>query len=221
MPRVRKSNTRQLNPVLHIFCEGKKTEPQYLQGYLKKLHPGNVRLKVVKIEVTRKNTPKELVKEAINLKKNKATPSVDDFWVVYDREDKAEYSDELHQQALVQAKANDIKVAFSNVCFEVWILLHLANGSAAYSSYKNLLKNSPLKAKLKDKGVIHYEKGDPLLFEKIADGLALARTRAVKMNQTTQNASTAGSDKPHLLNPYTDVYKLLDAIDTFVKTKPT
>ena len=79
MPKPRGERKRELKPVLHIFCEGEKTEPNYINGYLKKFCPGNRRLKVIKVEKTRKNTPVQLVDEAVTLKKDRNTPNADVF----------------------------------------------------------------------------------------------------------------------------------------------
>jgi len=98
MPKKRKGNTRTVKPVMHIFCEGDKTEPNYINGYLKSVHQGNRRLKIVVVEKTRKNTPVQLVDEALEAKKNKSTPDGDVFWVVYDRESVAKYDNELHKK---------------------------------------------------------------------------------------------------------------------------
>ena len=97
MPKPRRKSNKKLKPVFHIYCEDEKTEPNYLNGYLNKFHPVNRRLKVIKIEKTRKNTPIQLVNEAVIKKKNKSTPSSDSFWVVYDREAITKYPNSLHK----------------------------------------------------------------------------------------------------------------------------
>ena len=80
MPKKRNRPKRQLKPVMHIFCEGEKTEPGYLNGYLDRFFPGNRSLKVIKVEPTKKNTPKQLVDEAVSMKRS--SPKGDVFWVV-------------------------------------------------------------------------------------------------------------------------------------------
>lgn len=103
MPKKRKKATRQLKPVMHIFCEGEKTEPNYINGYINSKHNGNRRLKIIRIEKTTKNTPIQLVEEALNQKKSGSTPDEDVFWVVYDRESNQKYADDLHQKAYGKA----------------------------------------------------------------------------------------------------------------------
>jgi len=217
MPKRRGKGNKQLKPILHIFCEGEKTEPNYLKGYLQKFHSGSRLLKVVKVEKTNKNTPVQLVEEAIKRKRDKNTPDKDVFWVVYDREAQSKYPDELHKKALKSATSADISVALTNICFEVWLLLHFCDLTACYSSCTDLLKNSSLKAELKKIGILKYDKSDNALFDLISNNIPDARRRAGRMNQATLNSSYNTEENPHLLNPYTAVHKLLDAIDCFVK----
>lgn len=215
MPKLRKKDTRRVKPVLHIFCEGEKTEPNYLKGYLDKHHPANRRLKMVKIEKRNDHTPVELVKEVVDRKKSESPG--DFFWVVYDRESNIKYSDEKHEEAYQNAKKNGVEIALSNVCFEVWLLLHFVGSSSYYKNYGELLKLSPLKIELKKLGVVKYGKSDRTLFSKLSDKIATARQRAKAMNKATKKASPKDKNEPYQLNPYTDVHKLLDAIDQFVK----
>lgn len=106
MPKKRDRTEKLLLPVLHIYCEGAKTEPNYIQGYLDSKFSGNRLLKVrpIQIEPTKKNTPKELVEVAVLAKNDKNTPEGDKFWVVYDREGKHKYSDKIHETAYQNAK---------------------------------------------------------------------------------------------------------------------
>lgn len=226
----------QLQPhrIMHIFCEGEKTEPYYIQGYIdtkfnqkriktvptKKKTPQLVAetmslQKRIKIVPTTKNTPVQLVAEAMSLKSSGKCLENDEFWVVYDRESEAKYSDELHQKALDRALHHGINVALSNVCFERWILLHLSDSTAPYSCYNDLKNNSDLIELLSARGIKNYDKGDQQVFDAISEHVGKARSRAKQINQTTLENAILGRVKPYQLNPYTDVYKLLDAIDVF------
>ena len=206
MPKKRKRQIQYFKPRLHIFCEGEKTEPNYLNGYLEGHCPGT-RLMVV--EKTNKNTPVQLVKVAINAKKDKKNnPDGDIFWVVYDRESTTKYPNSLHAEALGMAKQHGVNIALSNVCFEVWILLHFQNTSAPYDSYDDLYKHSNLK-----QYIPKYDKGTKRKFS--TEEIKNARKHAKVLNENTENGAAPNWTKPHQWNPYTDVYKLLDAIDEF------
>ncbi|MBQ0713039.1 MAG: RloB domain-containing protein [Porticoccus sp.] len=217
MPRPRRNASKKLRPVLHIFCEGEKTEPNYINGYLRKFHASNRLLKVIKVEKTDKNTPVQLVEEAIKLKEDKDTPALDFFWVVYDREAESKYSDTLHREALDKAQGKNIKVSLTTICFEVWLLLHFSDTAAPYSSCSDLLKNSSLNDELNKLGIKKYDKASNDIFELISDRIPDARVRAERMNDAIIKSSSHNKDHPYSLNPYTGVHLLLDAIDDFVE----
>lgn len=204
MPRPRGGQQRGLKPRLHIFCEGEKTEPNYLNGYIERCFPGT-RLTVV--EKTDKNTPVQLIDAAIAAKKR--NPDGDKFWVVYDRESTVKYSAELHDRARSKAESKGINIAFSNVCFEVWILLHFQQAAPpACDSYEDLRARSKLREYIPG-----YDKGDRREFSQ--EQVDAARKYAVRMNEQTVAAANREWNKEHQWNPYTDVYKLLDAMDEF------
>lgn len=199
--------------MMHILCEGSKTEPYYIKSYIDMY--ANDKAKIIQIPPTRKNTPVQLVDEAVLLKKSKSTSEDDEFWVVYDRESVAKYSHSLHAKAWDKARANNINIAFSNVCFELWILQHFELDCAPYSSCDDLMSNSRLKEHLLKVHLRDYEKGNRALYSKIHRGIGNARVRAEILNRTSQESAMTEIGKPYLLNSYTDIHKLLDAIDHF------
>lgn len=214
MPKKKTNNTQILKPVLHIYCEGKKTEPNYLNGYLDKFVSGNRTL--IKVEKTPKNTPVQLVEEAIKSKKK--FPDGDIFWVVYDRESIHKYSDELHEKACSKAKAKGIRIALSNVCFEVWLLLHFQSNARSYFNYDDLRNHSDLRKECKKRGLKDYDKGEQSLFDLFTiDEIKQARKQARRMNSQTKKSASSLHTKPYQWNPYTNFHHLLHAIDKFAK----
>ena len=113
MPKPRKPSKLKPLKTLKIFCEGEKTEPNYLKGYIATLD-NETRKSVVEIEKTRKNTAVQLVEEAIKAKKSSQSLPEDEFWVVYDRESVAKYPDELHAKAFDKAN-NSPLIPFAQV----------------------------------------------------------------------------------------------------------
>jgi hypothetical protein len=215
MPKKRIVQTKELLPLLHIYCEGEKTEPNYINGYLNERFAGDRRKRVIKVEPTKKNTPVQLVEVATKHKNSKFCPEDDVFWVVYDRESPAKYPRALHQQAYQLAEENGVGVAFSNICFELWLLLHMQNNSAPYISYDNFINESQFKAELAKLGLSNYDKGCGKVYGYLRNGLSTARQRAQAMNAISKNSAPKGQDAVYDLNPYCDVYVLLDAIDAF------
>lgn len=202
MPKQKTRRPEQLKPVFHIFCEGAKTEPNYLNDYIGRKFLGT---KLIKVEKTAKTTPKQLVEVAVE--KLQSSPKGDIVWVVYDREGETKYSDFLHAEARQNA-GKKVHVALSNVCFEVWLLMHFQATCAAHTNCDDLLKNSDLK-----KHIPNYEKAERREYSD--KEIANARMNAERMNKATQKGANPAWTQPHQWNPYPDVHKLLDAIDDF------
>jgi hypothetical protein len=218
MPKKKKSDkNKKLKPVFHIFCEGKKTEPYYIKAYINHYHSDKKRIVVV--EDTNKNTPVQLVDEAISHKARNNAQDV--YWVVYDRESVSKYSHQLHLKARKKAIDNGIEIAFSNVCFEHWLLLHLVYSAASYESCDDLLKNSPLKKQLLQRGIKNYDKGYAYLFDKLSadNGIENAFKNAKKVMDNALKTAERGKSSPCYLNPYTDVHELFIDMQTFIDGK--
>ena len=223
MPKKRHAK-RFLRPVFYIFCEGEKTEPYYLEHYIRRHCAGfrsvqvnRIKLDdIVKIPKTNRTDPNSLVGLAIKQKGKSPSPDKDRYWCAYDREAENVVHKSIHIRAFKAASENGIEVAFSNVCFEVWLLLHKQDGCAPYVSCDDLLKRSALRLHFPG-----YAKGCRRDFE--SGDIANARKRAVKMNARTCNVKAqelpAKIDPCRLvdLNPYTNFYRLLDAIDAFLE----
>lgn len=213
MPKKKDSKKKLLIPTFHMFCEGEKTEPYYINGYLSHFH--SEKRNIFLIEDTKKNTPVQLVVAAINHKET--TPENDLYWVVFDRESTVKYSHKLHLKAMTLANKYNINIALSNVCFEFWLLLHFTQTTASYSSCQDLLSNSKLKAYLKTQGIEKYDKGLPLLFDALKTKITDAKKNAKIINQQAINAAEHGRTAPCYLNPYTNVNELFIAIDDFAE----
>ena len=116
MPRLlRKSNQRKKpsknpRPSVLILCEGANTEPQYLNHVRRALG-----LSAVAVEGPR-GVPKTLVEIAVDRKK---FGDHDAIWCVFDVDSHPNLSG-----AKQQAAAHGIKLAISNPCVELWLVLH-------------------------------------------------------------------------------------------------
>jgi hypothetical protein len=214
MPKKRKPSRLKPLKTLRIFCEGERTEPNYLKGYIATLD-NRERKSVVEVEKTRKNTAVQLVDEAISMKKSSGSLPDDEFWVVYDRESVGKYSDELHTKARAKADKAGICIALCNVCFEYWLLIHLVDTDAPFGSYDDLIGTSALRAQMKAQCGCDYEKSTRSIFDLLKLRLPDARARAKRLNAKGLKSAEAGRDQPHHINPYVGIVDLLDAIDAF------
>lgn len=214
MPRKRNSPNSRLLPTLRIYCEGAKTEPQYLHGYIHSLENSEI-ISRIHCVPTDKNTPIQLVDVAVRDKKSRSRIPGDDYWVVYDRESVSKYSDVLHAAAMDKARTNGVNVAICNVCFEYWILLHYVDTSAPYASFEDLVSRSGLKSHVLTSCGVPYEKSLNLIYWTSRSSISIARERAKRLNAAGQLMAPVGKNKQFQINPFVGFVSLLDAIDEF------
>ncbi|VAX38888.1 hypothetical protein MNBD_PLANCTO02-2826 [hydrothermal vent metagenome] len=111
-------------PLILIVCEGEVTEPEYLSGFAKACRNARVTIEVE----GGKGVPKTIVECAKEYKKEaekRAKKEKDDnlkydaIWCVFDVDTHPNIP-----AAINMAGDNDIELAISNPCFELWLLLH-------------------------------------------------------------------------------------------------
>jgi hypothetical protein len=117
-------------PHVLVCCEGEVTEPSYFNGLKREGH--NILLHV---EVKPGGlSPKTLVDYALDLKHDAEKNArgqrddnlkYDEVWCVFDVD-----AHERIPDAKQKAEANRIKMAISNPCFKLWLLLHFQEQSA-------------------------------------------------------------------------------------------
>jgi len=124
----------QIDPFVRLVCEGDKTESNYFIGYLRELglrQPG-IAYK------PKDNSPCGIAREA-KLKYQEALRLKiprDKIFVaaVFDHDDHAGVSD-----AFEMLRESPIMVAFSNICFEFWILLHFERATRPFSNCEEVI----------------------------------------------------------------------------------
>lgn len=124
----RKVATRQPRKTLVVFCEGEKTEPQYMLALRQQPFVKDTAAVDIQVETGRGGAvPLTLVTLAIAARAKSAAEEaeIDEFWCVFDVEWPRNHP-HLHE-AIAKAEAHDIKLAISNPCFELWLILHDRN----------------------------------------------------------------------------------------------
>ena len=127
----RPARSRKYTYHILIACEDENTEPYYFEKYrkmfediwpkqtlyLRPVGTGRNSLGVVKRAIEEREI---LAREA-----NKAT--IDLTWAVFDKDDldKTEGNRRNFIEAFELGKAENVNIAYSNECFELWLLLHL------------------------------------------------------------------------------------------------
>jgi hypothetical protein len=194
----RRSPYREPRPTILIISEGTKTEPQYLRGI-----QNHVRNPRVDIQFADSHgVPTTLIREAKKLKDESAklakrekddNLAFDSVWCVFDVDDHPEIANVKEM-----ARHNQIDLAISNPCFELWLLLHY--------------RESP--------GMQHHQRMSELLceyipgydkhveFSRYSAAYPVAIQRARRLDQSADECGQPGQ------NPTTSVYKLVLAIES-------
>lgn len=108
-----------------VFCEGEKTEPQYLQALKQEPSVRDMAAIDLRVEIGHGgDVPRTLVSLAVSAR-DRATEEkdeIDEFWCVFDVEQPKNHPG--LGEARQRARANGINLAISNPCFELWLILH-------------------------------------------------------------------------------------------------
>jgi len=182
-----------------ILCEGGKTEPGYFKAIKadKYLSRQLVGLRIV-VHNTKKNTAKELVAQAIYLKKeakHEKNP-YDDVWVVVDRDGYTK-----HPESFDRARQTDICIGFSSPCFEYWILLHYVYTSSPFDNCDAVI------VKLQQY-IPEYNKAENY-FDDLKERIEAAITHGNRIKRHWEDIA----DGPiWQYNPYTDVGELVNKL---------
>lgn len=120
----RRTGTRPERKTIVVFCEGAASEPDYINA-LKRLP--NVRDNTaLNVEVVvDPAVPLTLVRWAID---SSHDDEVDECWCVFDVEWPQNHPN--LKQAINLAKEHGVRLAVSNPCFELWLMLHFEDQTA-------------------------------------------------------------------------------------------
>ena len=183
-------------PIILVVSEGEVTEPEYLRGLQRACRNPRVTIEVA----PEHGDPKFLVEHAKRYKERAQTQAdrekddnlaYDSVWCVFDRDEHPRFG-----EAIEMARDNGIRLAISNPCIELWLLLHFRENPGAQLRVK-------IRAML-SKHVPTYDKH--VDYATYAAGYQQAAARAGKMDHDAEAA-----DEPHR-NPTTGVYKLTELI---------
>lgn len=118
---------RPLKPRVIVVTEGQKTEPQYIFEFLRLHRAANVRVVPTGFD------PRGVVEKAIEHKREADATSKGTsrtcVWAVFDRDEHLRF-----EEARQLAKSNEIRVATSNPCFELWAVFHYKDQAAPISA---------------------------------------------------------------------------------------
>ena len=149
-PLRRKSAFRTPKRTFLVFCEGEKTETDYLKAL--KREPAIREIASVDIQIdgdSHGSAPLTLVKAAAEARE-RAGGELDEVWCIFDVEQPQNHPN--LREAVALAGDKDVKVAISNPCFEIWLALHFGEHSRPLKTLEAISLRQTYD-KRKDKGL--------------------------------------------------------------------
>jgi hypothetical protein len=182
-----------------IFTEGKNTEPTYFLALADALTKILVRIEVLGGE----GDPKTLASKALDFKRGSTRgrrdissyEKHDQVWIVFDRDEHPKV-----KETIDNCRASGVHVAYSNPCFEIWLILHL-------QEFDKSLDRHQVQAHLEKICEGYTAKGSktPNCDVLIANlSLAEGRARAMRARRKDEGSDVGA--------PYTDVDLLTSAL---------
>ena len=188
-------------PRVLIACEGIGTEPVYFDSIRSsKRLPKSI----IALAAHRGTDPRSVVEAVIAerdalLNEHQWNKEFDSAWAVFDRDEHQPGRDKPWREALDLARDNEIEVAASNPCFELWLLLHFHSQTASLDAHA---AQRALKGHYPD-----YEKSSRLYPDPFADLTAEATARADALDKRMRRDGTG----PYA-NPSTGVWRLVESL---------
>jgi hypothetical protein len=181
---ARRGPARQPKVEFVIACEGEATEPDYLKACIEYYGVGAVRLRILK----ERGVPLTLVRIAVEERERlmaeyRKTPDNYSYgfvvWAIFDRDEHPKYDD-----AIKLAQENNILIAVSNPCFELWPYLHFADCNAH-------IERDAMQAKLADLAPPYHHKNHPIVdFQRMAGLVEDAGRRAGELERIANENDT-------------------------------
>ena len=183
-----------------VFCEGEKTEPDYLKALKREL--GKQVSVSVEIQVdpgTHGSAPLTLVEAAAEARERAdyELGEVDEVWCIFDVEQPVNHP--KLNEAVALAQTSGVKVAISNPCFELWLLLHFQDQSAP-------LDTKPAQRALENLGGIDDKTIDGSKYMSLRDQ-ATRRARLL-VDRHKGNGTEFPND-----NPSSGMFRFLEAVE--------
>jgi hypothetical protein len=187
---------RDPKPRILVVSEGKITEPEYLRGFANACRNPRVDIEIAPehgvprtvVEVAR-DRKKEAMEDAARERDDNL--AYDSVWGVFDVDEHPRLG-----EAKEMARDNDIRLAVSNPCVELWLLLHFRDNPG-------MQDRARVKAMLAEH-VAGYDKH--VDYTSYSAGYSQAVRRAKRMDEDAAEANEPGR------NPTTGVYELTESI---------
>ena len=192
---------RQLKPSIYIVCEGTNTERIYFEAiaqendvfekYAITVYPSEED----QIKASKKEG-ESIKTDAVNLVKlaKQEVKNYDEVWAVFDKDGYTK-----HEEAFDDADKHGIKLGFSSIAFEHWILLHYEQNRTAFPKSQNVIDY------LEQAGYFtgYSKKADISIYPRLQHLTQTAIENAAWLRMQMAKDLAACDNKKYELNPYT------------------
>jgi RloB-like protein len=182
-----------------VISEGSKTEPRYVEALAAVPDVRNIAAVSLRLEAAEEGeVPLTLVRRAVDYKSRTKCESgeVDEIWCAFDVEWPKNHPN--LQAAVNLAQSNGIKLAISNPCFELWLILH-------FCDHSRFIDNNEA---IRIRRNLDSQKGKHLNPELYMNRRAIASRRALHLEKRHEENDTKF---PHD-NPSSGMYSLLNSV---------
>ena len=199
--RKKKKFYSELPPYTYIVCEGTKTEPIYLESIKKEINKkyrdfsqgeriiikGAGANTLSLLDFARKNVEYDM-------------PNAKKVWLVYDKDDfPRDKFDSTQFSAETKIDKREYKTAWSNECFELWLVLHFQNleSDVGRKKCREILRRY----------IPKYQKNYQNIYEDLKDKIPDAIKRAKKQYQSYKEGTP-----PSKMTPSTKMWELMEEL---------
>ncbi len=199
---ARGKSSRRPRECILIVCEGAETEPNYFNSLWR-----HIRLRTVDVRVVGQGAEiRGVVDAAIRLREERdhearesvQTAPFDEVWCVVDTE--CRNDNPSWEPGVDQARSNDLRLAWSNPCFEYWILLHFDRVGRSFNGYEAIKS--------------HVRKHIPN-YDKTSDYFAILAPRipqAIENSKSIHRTQWQHTPRSIDCNPATTVHELVERL---------
>jgi hypothetical protein len=188
--------------IILIVCEGLETEIKYFEGFKDPRHDFNIHVIKGKTQ-----DPIDLVKDAVHFAEKEGLvlgeENGDSAWCVFDVDDS---DDARLNRAKQLADQQQVNVALSNPCIELWFLLHFLYTTRNFANGKEVLQEL-----LKPERMPDYQKNRSVFHLLDGERQQMAISHAERLNKyhAKENRNLYNRSS----NPSTQIFKLVELIN--------
>jgi hypothetical protein len=184
-----------------IFSEGKNTEPDYFRAVGRMIQGALLELEIIDAAGVPRTIAQRACDRRASLRRGRTRKDSfvenDQVWAVFDRDEHPGISD-----ALTRCHNGDVSVAFSDPCFEIWLILHFIDFDKPDDRHQ---VQGELAAVCHSYNVNRGKSAD---FDLMVSNLTEAESRAERQIQRRENEGSP------IRRPFTTVFKLTRAMRT-------